>query len=120
MTLHEQHKARHETLHAALDELIADYLSCHRDALPSTTTALALIEWSHRQTINPDEPPESSVCAACGELLGEGHQCDASEPAPAAGCRVAVAGTVAMSFSRNAPRRLLSRKGCALSAQEAA
>jgi hypothetical protein len=52
---HEQHRARHATLHNALDELVADFLKHHRDRLPSATTVTELIQWSHTQTVDPTE-----------------------------------------------------------------
>ncbi len=50
----EEHKARHQLLHRELDELLADFIS-HTKALPSKTTIMELVEWSHGQTINPTE-----------------------------------------------------------------
>ena len=47
-----KHKNRHKFLHSALDELVGDFIS-HTDELPSKATILALIQWSHRQTLNP-------------------------------------------------------------------
>lgn len=52
----QEHKERHAFLHGYLDELIADYLSCNRDKLPSNTTVMELMQWSHRQTLNPETP----------------------------------------------------------------
>jgi hypothetical protein len=49
-----EHKARHETLHKNLDELVADFLD-HTEALPSRTTVMELMEWSHQQTLSPTE-----------------------------------------------------------------
>lgn len=49
-----KHKARHELLHRELDELIADFI-CHTKGLPSRTTVMELMNWSHKQTINPTE-----------------------------------------------------------------
>lgn len=49
---HEQHRLRHELLHEHLDELIADWLA-QTDALPSTSTVMDLMQWSHAQTKNP-------------------------------------------------------------------
>ena len=48
------HKARHEFLHRCLDELIADFID-HTGELPSKTSLLALMEWSHEQTQFPRE-----------------------------------------------------------------
>lgn len=48
------HLVRHVFLHCALDELIADFIA-HTDKLPSNTTLRELMEWSHKQTIEPEE-----------------------------------------------------------------
>lgn len=48
-----EHKKRHEELHNNLDELVADFIM-NTGSLPSKTTVLELIEWSHGQTIKPD------------------------------------------------------------------
>ena len=48
------HKKRHEELHRALDELTADFMM-HTNSLPSQTTIIRLMEWSHQQCQNPDE-----------------------------------------------------------------
>jgi hypothetical protein len=50
----EEHKQRHVELHKALDDLIADFIS-HTTKLPSRTSLLELMQWSHQQTINPVE-----------------------------------------------------------------
>lgn len=47
-----KHKARREELHKALDELVADFIR-HTGGLPSETTVLALMGWSHEQTKKP-------------------------------------------------------------------
>jgi hypothetical protein len=52
-----EHLAQHRLLHASLDELIADFLTHNRDKLPSTTTLMELMAWSHQQTIEPTEQP---------------------------------------------------------------
>lgn len=49
-----QHKRRHEELHRALDELLADYLQQHH-ALPSNISVMDLLQWSHEQTQNPTD-----------------------------------------------------------------
>ena len=49
-----EHKQRHLTLHRALDELIADFI-IHTEKLPSKTTVMELMQWSHQQTIQPSE-----------------------------------------------------------------
>lgn len=53
----EQHQARHVELHRALDELVADWLR-HTRKLPSTSSVMDLMQWSHQQTLNPTELPE--------------------------------------------------------------
>lgn len=50
-----RHIARHKELHLALDELVADFLEMNDAALPSNTTVMDLMRWSHRQTVNPTE-----------------------------------------------------------------
>lgn len=50
----EEHKKRHQELHEALDELVADWIT-HTEARPSTGTVLDLIRWSHKQTLRPTE-----------------------------------------------------------------
>ncbi len=50
----EEHIQRHVELHKALDELIADYIT-HKEGLPAETTVMQLIEWSHKQTKDPEE-----------------------------------------------------------------
>jgi hypothetical protein len=50
-----EHRERHKLLHRMMDELVADYLSHVPRALPSETTLMQLMEWSHAQTINPVE-----------------------------------------------------------------
>ncbi len=44
-----EHRKRHEQLHKALDELVADYIG-ETKGLPSNTTILELINWSHEKT----------------------------------------------------------------------
>jgi len=53
----DEHRARHEQLHRGFDELMADYLAHNRDALPSNTTLMDLVQWSFKQTQEPDELP---------------------------------------------------------------
>jgi hypothetical protein len=59
----EEHRARHQRLHEALDELAADYLAHHplrpslKPKMPSTTTLAELMTWSHQQTIDPEDLP---------------------------------------------------------------
>lgn len=53
----EQHIERHKQLHRSLDELVADYLEHHSEAMPSTTILMDLMKWSHEQTKNPTDLP---------------------------------------------------------------
>jgi hypothetical protein len=46
------HKARHMILHAALDELVADFVT-NTQRLPSETSLTELMEWSYEQTHKP-------------------------------------------------------------------
>lgn len=48
----EEHKKRHEILHHGLDELMADMID-QTCAMPSTTTVMELMQWSHEQTKKP-------------------------------------------------------------------
>ena len=48
----EEHKQRHIELHTALDELIADFIT-HTNKLPSKSSIMELMEWSHQQTLEP-------------------------------------------------------------------
>ncbi len=54
----ESHKERHQTLHRALDELVADFIR-HTGKRPSTTPLTGLMLWSHEQCEKPteDDPP---------------------------------------------------------------
>jgi hypothetical protein len=56
----EEHRVRHQELHRALDELLADYIT-HTGGVPSKTTVLELVEWAHQQTISPTIKPEISA-----------------------------------------------------------
>ena len=49
-----EHKERHVELHKALDELIADFIS-HTSKLPSDTSLMELMKWSHQQMMEPTE-----------------------------------------------------------------
>ena len=49
-----EHVKRHKILHRHFDELLADFLSHNRGKLPSNTTTLELMEWSNKQTTNPE------------------------------------------------------------------
>ena len=48
-----EHKKRHQELHKNLDELFADYIS-NNNFSSIDTPIKNLIEWSYKQTINPD------------------------------------------------------------------
>ena len=49
-----EHKKRHEKLHKALDELVADFI-CNVGKLPDKTFIIELMDWSFEQTQNPTE-----------------------------------------------------------------
>lgn len=53
----EAHKARHVALHAALDELLADFIAHTGKGL--TATVGDLMTWSCEQTENPSSPSSS-------------------------------------------------------------
>lgn len=81
---HDEHKARHQVLHEAFDELIADYLRWHKGKRPSNTTMDELMKWSFLQTKEPyvepgDTAHSFAVCAHCGEQVLEtaAHTCAA-------------------------------------------
>jgi hypothetical protein len=59
----DEHRERHLLLHAALDELMADFLTQNRPKLPSNTTVMELMVWSHAQTIEPVEPTVGMTAA---------------------------------------------------------
>ncbi len=44
------HQKRHVELHAALDELVADYLMQHRGISLRETSVMDLMQWSSQQT----------------------------------------------------------------------
>ena len=49
-----QHRARHQELHDALDELVADWaIHQPRGKMYSNSTIMELVEWSYQQTIEP-------------------------------------------------------------------
>ncbi len=47
-----KHKQKHIALHNNLDELVADWIM-ETGGLPSQSSILELINWSHKQTIKP-------------------------------------------------------------------
>lgn len=55
----EQHKERHAKLHQALDELIADWLVATQ-SLPSGSSVMELMQWSGKQTREPDHEIEQT------------------------------------------------------------
>lgn len=55
MNTPEEHKQRHAELHAALDELVADWLS-QTGGFPSKVSVVELMAWSNKQTTDPDHP----------------------------------------------------------------
>lgn len=50
----EAHRVQHARLHAALDELVADWM-VHTNKTPSQATIADLIRWSADQTYSPTE-----------------------------------------------------------------
>lgn len=52
----QEHIERHKYLHRCLDELLADWIS-NTKLMPSTSTIMDLIQWSHQQTLQPDHKP---------------------------------------------------------------
>lgn len=50
----EQHIERHKILHAALDELVADWI-VQTGGFPSKNSVLSLMHWSNQQTKDPSE-----------------------------------------------------------------
>ena len=49
------HKREHLKLHHSLDVLIGDWIS-QTENLPSRSSVMQLMEWSHQQTLEPTEP----------------------------------------------------------------
>lgn len=47
------HKQRHIELHKAFDELLADFIA-HTKELPMDRKISDLMEWSYRQTLEPN------------------------------------------------------------------
>lgn len=56
-TTHEEHQQRHRELHAALDELLADWI-LHTTGLPLRRLVQELVEWSFSQTVAPALVPD--------------------------------------------------------------
>lgn len=65
-----EHRRRHKKLHRAFDELAADWAlhNCTPKSIMngepklfSNTTIMELMQWSHRQTIEPDEEPNGKT-----------------------------------------------------------
>lgn len=54
-TMEASHKKRHEELHDAFLELIADFHQYHKEKRPSNTSMKELCEWNYQQTIKPTE-----------------------------------------------------------------
>ena len=50
----EEHKERHVELYKMFDELLADYID-HSHIPLSEMKVIELMEWSHIQTVNPEE-----------------------------------------------------------------
>jgi hypothetical protein len=55
----EKHKERHVELHKWLDELFADYIKHHPEQHGFLDMPFKqFLDWSHQQTIKPDEPTD--------------------------------------------------------------
>jgi len=67
MTDKKDHRNRHILLHKMLDELLADFIYHNRGKHLSESSLLDLMEWSHRQTINPDEDETIPTPAAASQ-----------------------------------------------------
>ena len=53
----QEHIEEHQLLHDNLDKLMAEYIT-HAGGLPSRTSLIDFMAWSHKQTVQPDHPPE--------------------------------------------------------------
>jgi len=49
----EEHIQRHEELHRAFDELLADWITHNPEVRPSVSTVFELMQWSYLQTKEP-------------------------------------------------------------------
>lgn len=68
------HKQRHEALHKALDELVADFLEHNPNARPSTTSVLDLMQWSAREVAQPT-PDKRDTCTCNPGCVSHGEGC---------------------------------------------
>lgn len=59
-----EHKSRHEELHIALDELLADFLHHNRMKSLTETTLIEFLKWSCEQTKNPTTDEKCKQCEA--------------------------------------------------------
>ena len=50
-----EHQARHEALHSALDELVADWLLHNPGKRPTTSSVFDLMMWANEQRKSPTE-----------------------------------------------------------------
>ena len=57
-----EHKARHQALHAAFDELLADFIVQHPNDVGVTTKPIfELMTWSAKQTEKPDHEEKKII-----------------------------------------------------------
>jgi len=70
---------KHRLLHAALDELVADFL-CHTERLPSTTSVLDLMRWSNRQAQDPNSLGTKGHSGGSGAILGSNKPVECATP----------------------------------------
>lgn len=57
---HDEHRTRHQLLHAMFDELAADYLR-HTGKLFSDSTVMEFMTCTYSQTVEPHEPSEDTT-----------------------------------------------------------
>lgn len=66
----EEHRFRHQELHEALDELVADFIIHNPDRVPSKATVLELMHWSAQEKEEPTDnrfEPTGALCScSCG------------------------------------------------------
>ena len=54
-----EHVQRHKESHQTFNELLDDFM-LHTKKLPSKTTLMEFMEWSHSQIFNPSPDPSES------------------------------------------------------------
>lgn len=74
-----KHRARHQCLHQALDELVADWIT-QTGRRPSSSSITRLLKWSYAQSVQPDHPPAESTSEM--PPPEPDHQVSPGEPEP--------------------------------------